>query len=167
MNHHLIPIPAGTPQSHCSSCGQGIWWAEHPATKRPHPISTNHAEAREPTPTTAGLGLSHFADCEFAEQHRRKPAPALHEGAREASTTMSLDAAERTPLIGDTTKWDGYGSKPLGVVPDKVLRIARRWMRNKLKESNTPDDRLARQIAAITVVLDHRAANSPQQSLAL
>lgn len=168
--HHLIPIPAGAKQTPCTSCGQAIYFGPHPLTDRPHPISTSHALACEPTGTAPGKGISHFSDCPSADQHRRKPAPTEerpHRALRGQVATTPLEAAELVPLIGDSTKWDGYGSKPLGVVPDKVLKLARRWMSNRMKESNTPDERLARQVAAITVVLNAREANSPQQSLAL
>lgn len=166
MNHHLIPIPAGTHQTHCTSCGQAIYFATHPATGRPHPVSTNSDDAREPTPTEPGAGLSHFSDCPTADQHRRARAATKEQrDATPIAASLDLDAAERTPLVGDSTKWNGWGGKPFGVIPDSVLRGARKWMHGKLQIS--PDERLARQVAAITVVLDHRAANSPQQSLAL
>lgn len=132
-------------------------------TDRPHPISVGHDAAREPTPTAEGRGISHFIDCPNADQHRRKPAPKTEAAPTEQA--LALDVAERTPLLGDSTKWNGWGGKPFGVIPDAILRGARKWFTAKVKES--PDARLARQIAAITVVLDHRAANSPQQSLAL
>lgn len=162
---HLIPIPARTPQAHCSSCGQAIYFAPHPATGRPHPISTNHEDAEEPTPFADGCGISHFSDCPTADQHRGgSRGRTVHEGAR----STSLEEAELLPLLGAATSWDGYGAKPLGVVPDKVLRAARRWFTQKLNESgDRRDPRFERQVEAITVILEHHEANSPQGSLAL
>lgn len=160
----FIPIPARTPQTHCSSCGQAIWFAPHPATGRPHPVSTNHEDAEEPTPFSDGRGISHFSDCPTADQHRSKPALRQHEGAR----ATPLEIAELTPLLGARESWDGYGTKPLGVCPDKVLRAARRWFTQKLNEQgNRRDTRFEAQVAAIALILDAREANSPQGSLAL
>jgi hypothetical protein len=165
----LIPIPARTPQSACRSCGQSIYWAPHPATGRPHPISTNDDEAEEPTPFHPGQGISHFTDCEFADQHRAPRATApVRQLRRDLAPATPLEVAELVPLMGDSTRWDGYGSKPLGVVPDKVLRAARRWFTQKLNEQgDRRDERFERQVDAITIILEHREANSPQQSLAL
>jgi hypothetical protein len=67
----LLPIPAGTKPQKCFSCGQRMFWAKHPKTGNPHPISVAHANAVEPTATEGGFGISHFADCKFAAQHRR------------------------------------------------------------------------------------------------
>lgn len=159
----MIPIPARTAQTHCSSCGQAIYFAPHPATGRPHPVSTQHDEAEEPTPFADGQGISHFSDCPTADQHRSRPT-ATHPGARRSP----LEMAELTPLLGYASSWDGYGTKPLGVCPDKVLKAARRWFSEKLKEQrDRPDIRFQAQIAAITIILDHRETNSLQQSLAL
>lgn len=160
----LIPIPARTPQSHCSSCGQVIYFAPHPGTGRPHPVSVNHEEAEEPTPFAEGRGISHFSDCPTADQHRSRPASRTHDGARQTP----LEAAELLPLLGATTSWDGYGTKPLGVVPEKVLRAARRWFAQKLNEAGARrDPRFEAQVSAITVILEHHEANSPQGSLSL
>lgn len=160
----LIPIPARTPQSHCSSCGQAIYFAPHPGTGRPHPVSVNHEEAEEPTPFAEGCGISHFIDCPTADQHRSRPASVTHEGAR----TSPLETAELLPLLGATTSWDGWGGRRLGACPDKVLRAARRWFTQKLNEAGDHrDPRFERQVDAITVILEHREANSPQGSLAL
>jgi hypothetical protein len=160
----LIPIPARTPQTHCSSCGQAIWFAPHPGTGRPHPISTNHEDAEEPTPFADGRGISHFGDCPTADQHRARSAPAVHQGARQTP----LEAAETLPLLGATTSWDGYGTKPMGLVPDKVLRAARRWFTQKLNEAgDRRDPRFEAQVEAITVILTDREAHSPQGTLAL
>jgi hypothetical protein len=72
------------------------------------------------------------------------------------------------PLLGATTSWDGWGGRRLGACPDKVLRAARRWFTQKLNESgDLRDPRFERQVDAITVILEHREANSPQGSLAL
>jgi hypothetical protein len=98
---HWIPIPARTKQTHCSSCGQAIYFAEHPATGRPHPVSTNLEDAEEPTPFADGRGISHFSDCPSADQHRSRPAPRSNDGAR----STPLEAAELLPLLG-ATSWD-------------------------------------------------------------
>ena len=72
---HLIPIHPGTPVSRCRSCHQPMYWAPHPVTGKQHPVSVKHAEAVEPTGIEYGQGISHFADCPNAEQHRRTKPP--------------------------------------------------------------------------------------------
>lgn len=69
---NLLPIPAKTRATSCSSCQQRIYFAPHPTTGRPHPISVQHPNAVEPTATDGGFGISHFADCPTAAQHRKK-----------------------------------------------------------------------------------------------
>lgn len=71
---HLIPIPAKTRATPCSSCQQLIYFAPHPSTGRPHPISVKHPNAVEPTATDGGFGVSHFSDCPNAAQHRKAKA---------------------------------------------------------------------------------------------
>lgn len=70
----LLPIPAGTRATECTSCRQPIFFAPHPTTGRSHPISIKHENAFPPTATDGGYGISHFADCKFAAQHRAKKA---------------------------------------------------------------------------------------------
>ena len=81
----MYTIPAGTEPSECRSCRQRIFWIEHtPKPKRksdvprpkPLPISVKHALAIEPTKTTWGRGISHFADCPNGPHHRKAAAPA-------------------------------------------------------------------------------------------
>lgn len=67
----LIPIPAATHPQPCKSCGKRLYWVRHPSTGKWHPVSIAHEQATEPTIVTAGRGISHFADCEQAAQHRR------------------------------------------------------------------------------------------------
>jgi hypothetical protein len=66
----MIPIPPGTRQFQCS-CGAFVYWGIHPSTKRPHVVSMRHVHAVHPTSTTFGEGITHFADCEHADRHRR------------------------------------------------------------------------------------------------
>jgi hypothetical protein len=82
--------------------------------------------------------------------------------------TLTLREAEALPLMGATTSWDDYGTQPLGRVPDKVLRTARRWFQIKLNEQgDRRAPRFVEQVAAITVILTDREAKSPQGVLAL
>ena len=53
---NLLPIPANTRATLCSSCTQRIYFAPHPTTGRAHPISVAHANAVEPTATEGGRG---------------------------------------------------------------------------------------------------------------
>jgi hypothetical protein len=68
----LFLIPPGTARSFCKWCAQPIYWIEHqckPKRKgevgaiKPLPISLGHVLAQEPTKTTWGKGICHFADC--------------------------------------------------------------------------------------------------------
>lgn len=74
-----FPIPSGTPAAKCRGphCGRAIYHVLHPNTRRPHPVSVNaeiDAACIEPTATSPGLGISHFADCPDAASFR-KPKP--------------------------------------------------------------------------------------------
>lgn len=165
----LILIPARTPQTHCSSCGQSIYFAPHPGTGRPHPVSVAHEDAKEPTPFADGRGISHFSDCPTADQHRAPRTPATP-----ATPTLDLRAAKNIPLMGATTSWDGWGQRPLGACPDKVLRAARRFFLEKVRENEQARRdgapsvlRMVQQLDAIALILLDREANSPQQVLAL
>lgn len=76
----MIPIPIGTAGQTCT-CGEIMYKAPHPSTGRIHPVTVTpgppySAETAEfcahPTTEKAGQGVSHFADCIDAEQHRRR-----------------------------------------------------------------------------------------------
>jgi hypothetical protein len=67
----MLTIPARTKPRQCASCGQRIFWINHPSSGRPHPVSVKHEDAMEPTMLDDGKGISHFADCAFANLHRR------------------------------------------------------------------------------------------------
>jgi hypothetical protein len=69
-----IPIPPGQIGTPCRSCGQLIYFSEeNPKTRKKSPVSIKHASAFAPTSTTYGQGISHFADCPHAAQHRKAP----------------------------------------------------------------------------------------------
>jgi hypothetical protein len=70
MANPMIPIPARTSPSRCRSCGQTIYWATHPSSGRAHPVSIEHEDAEAPTGLVDGQGISHFADCPNANDHR-------------------------------------------------------------------------------------------------
>lgn len=78
----FFAIPAGTPPSRCDSCRQRIYWIRHegkPKRKGEQgkisrlPISVHEPRATEPTDDQWGQGISHFADCPFADRHHKKP----------------------------------------------------------------------------------------------
>lgn len=69
----FIPIPPGAKPVHCKYCGDLIYIAAHPTTRRPHPVTINVAQGIEPTRTTFGQGVSHKADCKDAENDRAHP----------------------------------------------------------------------------------------------
>lgn len=65
-----IPIPAGSPADECRGCGAVMYWAPHPTTGRPHPVSIAFDGARAPSATEPGEGHSHFSDCPKADRFR-------------------------------------------------------------------------------------------------
>ena len=64
----FIKIPAGEKAVLCS-CGEYFYWAIHPNTGKPHPVSLKHDQAVAPTATTWGEGVSHVPDCPDREIH--------------------------------------------------------------------------------------------------
>jgi hypothetical protein len=78
---------------------------------------------------------------------------------------MTVADAKATRLMGQTGVWHGNGGRALELVPDGVLRQARSFFSQRNREE--PSQRLQEQIEAITLVLDDREANSPQERLAL
>lgn len=63
-------IPAGTREARCRSCDQVAYWIK---TKNDKPmlVSVDAPGAFAPTDREDGSGISHFADCPYANQHRR------------------------------------------------------------------------------------------------
>jgi hypothetical protein len=68
----FIPIPKGTKPGKCRSCPAVIYFAPHPTSGKLHPISIADPECFAPTAETDGQGVSHFSNCEFAKEHRRR-----------------------------------------------------------------------------------------------
>jgi hypothetical protein len=66
----LFTIPAGTPQAACRSCHAEIYWVKTKAGKN-MPASIGGPGCFAPEENEDGLGISHFADCEQADQHRK------------------------------------------------------------------------------------------------
>lgn len=69
MKPHLIHLNCGldvladmNSQTHCKGCGQKIWWAVNPKTKKMLPI------------VLVGLAEwdTHFADCPMADKFRKR-----------------------------------------------------------------------------------------------
>jgi hypothetical protein len=67
----LIPIPAGSHEHQCT-CGDFIYFALYPSTKKPHPVSLKHDLAIRPTHATAGQGVSHIPECAHRDFHLKK-----------------------------------------------------------------------------------------------
>ncbi len=66
----FFAIPAGTREARCRSCDQVVYWIVT-AHDRRMPVSVEFDGAFAPTATEPGSGISHFADCPHANQHRR------------------------------------------------------------------------------------------------
>lgn len=82
----------------------------------------------------------------------------------------SLAWAAALPLMGkDTASWSGHGRKPIGEVPDGVLKQARNFFSSKVREQpeGRTSERMRAQVEAIDVVMDDRALNSDQVALPL
>jgi hypothetical protein len=69
----FLPIAPGAKSVPCNRCGKAIYFATHPTTKRPHPVTINVEQGIEPTRTTWGQGLSHYADCPDVLNDRAHP----------------------------------------------------------------------------------------------
>lgn len=67
----LIAIPPGSHEHQCT-CGDFIYFALYPTTKRPHPVSLKHDLAIKPTHNTAGQGVSHIPECPHRDFHLGK-----------------------------------------------------------------------------------------------
>jgi hypothetical protein len=78
---------------------------------------------------------------------------------------MTLAQAKAALLMGRPESWGGHGRRPLGDVPDPMLRSARAFFLRCLKEGKST--RLEEQVMAIDVVLADREEHSPQAKLAL
>lgn len=68
----FIPIPKATKLAACRSCKQEIFWAPHPTSGNNHPVSVAPADCFPPTKDADGQGVSHFSDCAFAKEHRKR-----------------------------------------------------------------------------------------------
>jgi hypothetical protein len=78
---------------------------------------------------------------------------------------VTLAQAKAALLMGRPESWSGHGRRPLGDVPDPMLRQARAFFLRCLTEGKNP--RMEEQVDAINMVLADNEAHSPQQSLAL
>lgn len=65
-----LEIPAGTQPARCRSCDQVVYWITT-ATGKKMPVSVEEFGAFAPTARDPGHGISHFADCPYANAHRR------------------------------------------------------------------------------------------------
>ncbi len=63
-------VPEGTPIATCKSCPFTIYYILTAAGKQ-MPVDCGTDGGRIPTATTQGRGVSHFATCAGAAQHRR------------------------------------------------------------------------------------------------
>ena len=69
-----IKIDPGSHPGRCESCGRVIYWGKYPTTGKLHPVSVNGmylSDARIPSGSRAGAGVSHFIDCPTRNQHRK------------------------------------------------------------------------------------------------
>lgn len=63
-------VPAGTSSATCRSCQATIYWILTAASKR-MPVDCAIEGGAPPTATSGGQGLSHFATCPQASEHRK------------------------------------------------------------------------------------------------
>lgn len=67
----LFDVPAGARVTQCKGCGKYVYYITTRAGK-PMPVDTSvSVGGTEPTDTTAGRGISHFANCPKATLFRR------------------------------------------------------------------------------------------------
>lgn len=65
----LFDIPAGTPARRCRSCNAEVYWIQT-ATGKKMPVDAAVDGGVAPG-LHPGQGVSHFATCPHADQHRR------------------------------------------------------------------------------------------------
>ena len=78
---------------------------------------------------------------------------------------MTLAEAKALPLMGRPESWGCRGGKPLGEIPDGVLRQARRFFGDICKQESNA--RAEQQCDAIALILSDRESHNPQQLLSL
>ena len=66
----FFDVPAGTRPVTCKSCPFTVYFIVTASGKR-MPVDTSVEGGRTPTPTSAGVGVSHFVTCAQADQHRK------------------------------------------------------------------------------------------------
>lgn len=77
MGRNMIIIPKGTAGVACKAKARGcdviVYWVPHPSTQKKHPVSASAEGCFAPTKDEDGLGVSHFSDCKFAHEFRKRP----------------------------------------------------------------------------------------------
>lgn len=63
-------VPAATRAAQCRSCGAEVFWITTDAGRQ-MPVDVNVEGGRTPGVDADGRGISHFATCPFADEHRR------------------------------------------------------------------------------------------------
>lgn len=71
----LFDVAAGTPSAQCRSCHKVIYWITTPAGKQ-MPVDCDVEGGQAPSTRGSvtqfhGRGVSHFATCAHADEHRR------------------------------------------------------------------------------------------------
>lgn len=67
----FVAVPAGTRPSQCRSCKRRVFFIITEKNKKPMPVNCSAEGAFEPGTLTVGRGISHFADCPYAKNHRK------------------------------------------------------------------------------------------------
>lgn len=66
----FFDVPAGARPAECRSCKATIYWITTVNDKK-MPVDCEVVGGHEPTASASGSGVSHFATCTEADQHRR------------------------------------------------------------------------------------------------
>jgi hypothetical protein len=66
----FFTVPAGTRPSMCRSCYKRVFFITTTKNKRSMPVNCAVDGGSEPGTLSEGRGISHFADCPYAQKHR-------------------------------------------------------------------------------------------------
>lgn len=83
--------------------------------------------------------------------------------------TLTVEQALELPLYGAPDSWGKNGTKPLHMVPGKVLVAAQKWFQEKLQGDAKPDARpkMELMVAAIPLVIEALKKGPAEQQLPL
>jgi hypothetical protein len=137
-------------------------WLDAGGALRPEARPDARPEASSSAPAAAALGTTPAA---LEGEISRATMPEKGGICRDDSIESLLTRAYSTALMGRAESFDGYGGRALGQCPDKVLKGALRFFKEKVTARANP--RMEEQVELISLILADREAHSEQAKLPL